>query len=153
MNDPRTTFATEPAVDLAGATATVLGCGSVGGLAAWCLSAGVGSLKLADRDRLMGDNPRRQVLDLSVLEVAAEDCNRAAQRGFAQGLHQFAEFLAVANPVIEVIDQGIEATVGGSILGMPLPQAVTVSFGKKTSQRQVDIVQSETSDHHGCHAR
>lgn len=62
MNDPRITFAAETVVDLAGATATVLGCGSLGGLAAWCLaSAGVGSLKLADRDRLLGDNLRRHV--------------------------------------------------------------------------------------------
>src|SRR5207237_13272 len=40
--DPRTAFAGEPRVSLADASAAVLGCGSVGGLAAWTLaSAGV----------------------------------------------------------------------------------------------------------------
>jgi molybdopterin-synthase adenylyltransferase len=60
--DPRTAFAAEPALDLAGAYVAVLGCGSVGGLAAWCLAgAGVGRLTLADRDRLEPDNLRRHV--------------------------------------------------------------------------------------------
>src|SRR5438105_3791576 len=49
-----------PAVDLTAARVAVLGCGSVGGLAAWgCAAAGVGSLILADRDRLLADNVRR----------------------------------------------------------------------------------------------
>jgi molybdopterin/thiamine biosynthesis adenylyltransferase len=49
-------------VDLAGARAAVLGCGSVGGFAAWCLAgAGVTDLELADRDRLEIDNCRRHL--------------------------------------------------------------------------------------------
>jgi molybdopterin-synthase adenylyltransferase len=60
--DPRSFFAREPAVDLATAHVAVLGCGSVGGLAAWCLAgAGVGGLELADRERLEPDNLRRHV--------------------------------------------------------------------------------------------
>ncbi len=79
MNSPRLTDSTRPgnnvlaapvpcpvaaetAADLAGARVAVLGCGSVGGLAAWALaSAGVDNLELADRDRLEGANLRRHV--------------------------------------------------------------------------------------------
>jgi hypothetical protein len=61
-NDPRRTFASEPAVDLAGARVAVLGCGSVGSLSAWCCAgAGVGVLLVADRDRLEVDNLRRHL--------------------------------------------------------------------------------------------
>jgi molybdopterin-synthase adenylyltransferase len=60
--DPRRLFAREPAVDLAGVRVAVLGCGSVGGLAAWALAgAGIGTLYLADRDRLEPANLRRHV--------------------------------------------------------------------------------------------
>jgi molybdopterin/thiamine biosynthesis adenylyltransferase len=49
-------------VDLSGTRVAVLGCGSVGGLTAWCLAnAGVTHLDLADRDRLGADNLRRHV--------------------------------------------------------------------------------------------
>jgi molybdopterin-synthase adenylyltransferase len=49
-------------VSLSGKRVAVLGCGSVGSAAAWCLaSAGVGLLDLADRDRLETDNLRRHV--------------------------------------------------------------------------------------------
>jgi hypothetical protein len=60
--DPSPLFPREPVVSLAGASVTVLGCGSVGGLAAWALAgAGVGTLHLADRDRLELTNLRRHV--------------------------------------------------------------------------------------------
>jgi molybdopterin/thiamine biosynthesis adenylyltransferase len=60
--DPRAAFAEEPAVSFADASVAVLGCGSVGGLAAWaCASAGVRTLTLADRDRLEPANSRRHV--------------------------------------------------------------------------------------------
>jgi molybdopterin/thiamine biosynthesis adenylyltransferase len=50
------------AVDLGGAPVAVLGCGSVGGFAAWSLAgAGVTRLELADRDRLEPANCRRHV--------------------------------------------------------------------------------------------
>lgn len=50
------------AVDLGGAQVAVLGCGSVGGFAAWSLAgAGVTRLELADRDRLEPANRRRHV--------------------------------------------------------------------------------------------
>jgi len=40
----------------------VLGCGSVGSIASWCLaSAGVCDLVLADKDRLSADNVRRHI--------------------------------------------------------------------------------------------
>ena len=62
MNDPRPHFASEPAVDLGDAGVAVLGCGSVGGLATWCLAgAGVGRLELADRDRVAPENLRRHL--------------------------------------------------------------------------------------------
>jgi hypothetical protein len=49
-------------VSLADARVLVLGCGSVGGLGAWGLAgAGVGTLVLADRDRLEPGNLRRHV--------------------------------------------------------------------------------------------
>src|SRR5438132_14174854 len=55
-------FAGEDALDMNGARVAVLGCGSVGGLAAWCCaSAGVHELLLADRDVLEEDNRRRHV--------------------------------------------------------------------------------------------
>jgi hypothetical protein len=58
--DPRTAFTGEATVDLADARVAVLGCGSVGSLAAWCLaSAGVGRLDLADREVLEPANLRR----------------------------------------------------------------------------------------------
>jgi hypothetical protein len=61
-SDPRQTFATEAAVDLAEARVAVLGCGSVGSLAAWDLAgAGVAQLVLADRESLEPDNLRRHV--------------------------------------------------------------------------------------------
>jgi molybdopterin/thiamine biosynthesis adenylyltransferase len=64
------TFPTEKAADLAGARVLVLGCGSVGGSAAWCLaSAGVTGLELADRDRMETANLRRHVCGES-------DCGR-----------------------------------------------------------------------------
>jgi len=60
--DPRTAFAAEPVPDLAGVCVAVLGCGGVGGLAAWaCASAGVRTFDLADRDVLTEDNLRRHV--------------------------------------------------------------------------------------------
>jgi hypothetical protein len=60
--DPRTAFTNEPVVSFADASVAVLGCGSVGGLAAWTLAgAGVGALTLADRDRLEAANSRRHV--------------------------------------------------------------------------------------------
>jgi molybdopterin/thiamine biosynthesis adenylyltransferase len=63
--DPRAAFADEAAVSFADASVAVLGCGSVGGLAAWaCASAGVRTLTLADRDRLEPANSRRHVCDL-----------------------------------------------------------------------------------------
>jgi hypothetical protein len=53
-------FPAERPVDLSGARVAVLGCGSVGSLAAWCLAgAGVTGLDLADRDRLGPGNLRR----------------------------------------------------------------------------------------------
>jgi hypothetical protein len=59
---PLRTFPAEKAVDLSGTRVAILGCGSVGGLAAWCLAgAGVTDLELADRDRLEADNLRRHV--------------------------------------------------------------------------------------------
>jgi molybdopterin/thiamine biosynthesis adenylyltransferase len=58
--DPRPLFAREPVVDLAGARVAIVGCGSVGSLAAWALaSAGVRQLALIDRDTLVADNLRR----------------------------------------------------------------------------------------------
>ena len=58
--DPRAAFAAEPVIDLRGVRAAVLGNGSVGALAAWCLaSRGLGRLILADRDRLAPENLRR----------------------------------------------------------------------------------------------
>jgi molybdopterin/thiamine biosynthesis adenylyltransferase len=61
-DDPRTAFMGEPAISYRDAVVAVLGCGSVGGLAAWaCASAGVGTLLLADRDRLEPANSRRHV--------------------------------------------------------------------------------------------
>jgi molybdopterin/thiamine biosynthesis adenylyltransferase len=60
--DPRAHFAHEPAIDLKHACVAVVGCGSVGGLAAWDLAgAGVRRLILIDRDRLEADNLRRHV--------------------------------------------------------------------------------------------
>ena len=60
--DPRPFFASEPVISLATSRVLVLGCGSVGGLAAWGLaSAGVGALTLIDRDRVEPDNLRRHV--------------------------------------------------------------------------------------------
>jgi hypothetical protein len=60
--DPRAHFAAEPVVSLADAHVLVLGCGSIGGLGAWGLAgAGVGTLTLADRDRLEPANLRRHV--------------------------------------------------------------------------------------------
>lgn len=62
MIDPRLTLGADPAVQLGDACVAVLGCGSVGSLAAWCLaSAGIGKLELADRDRLEPANLRRHV--------------------------------------------------------------------------------------------
>ena len=50
-NGPAAAFAGERSADLTAARVAVLGCGSVGGLAAWgCAAAGVGTLVLADRD-------------------------------------------------------------------------------------------------------
>ncbi len=52
----------ESLADLASARVAVLGAGSVGGLAAWCLaSAGIRALDLADRDILHSNNLRRHV--------------------------------------------------------------------------------------------
>jgi molybdopterin/thiamine biosynthesis adenylyltransferase len=59
---PGTVFAAEPVLDLASASVAVVGCGSVGGLAAWGLAgAGAGRLVLLDRDRLEPGNLRRHV--------------------------------------------------------------------------------------------
>jgi molybdopterin/thiamine biosynthesis adenylyltransferase len=64
--DPRTPFTQEPVVSFADASVAVLGCGSVGGLAAWTLaSAGLGGLTLADRDRLEPANSRRHVCGIA----------------------------------------------------------------------------------------
>lgn len=52
----------EPLADLSETRVAILGCGSVGGAAAWCLgSAGVPWLELADRDRLEPANLRRHI--------------------------------------------------------------------------------------------
>jgi molybdopterin/thiamine biosynthesis adenylyltransferase len=60
--DPRPDFAAEPVVDLNDAHVAVLGAGSAGSAAAWCLaSRGVGHIDLADRDVLAPENLRRHV--------------------------------------------------------------------------------------------
>jgi molybdopterin/thiamine biosynthesis adenylyltransferase len=58
--DPRAAFTHEMAADLGGARVAVVGCGSVGSLAAWAVaSTGVWQLILIDRDTLSADNLRR----------------------------------------------------------------------------------------------
>jgi molybdopterin/thiamine biosynthesis adenylyltransferase len=60
--DPRPGFAAEPTIDLRDARVAVLGAGSAGAAAAWCLaSRGVGRIDLADRDVLAPENLRRHV--------------------------------------------------------------------------------------------
>jgi len=60
--DPRRGFAAEPVVQLGNAHVAVLGAGSAGAAAAWCLaSRGVGQIDLADRDVLAPENLRRHV--------------------------------------------------------------------------------------------
>jgi hypothetical protein len=91
---PRSPFPVEKAVDLAGARVAVLGCGSVGGLAAWCLAgAGVTRLELADRDRLEADNLRRHVCgepDLGRPKAeAVADSLRAHFAGVTAAAHAF----------------------------------------------------------------
>jgi hypothetical protein len=69
MNHSEPIFPVEPTVPLTDAAATVLGSGSVGGVAAWCLaSAGVGCLHIADRDYLTPNNLRRHVYGTDELE-------------------------------------------------------------------------------------
>jgi hypothetical protein len=107
LTDPRTAFAAEPTVDLAGARVAVLGCGSVGGFAAWaCASAGVRHLELADRDALALDNLRRHACgrdDLGVPKPTA--LARLLTRRFP-GLHAVAHegcFLREPNRLRRVI--------------------------------------------------
>jgi hypothetical protein len=76
------------------AAVAVLGCGSVGSLAAWCLAgAGVARLLLADRDRLEADNRRRHLCgdaDLNRPKVeAVADFLRARFSGLAVTPQQF----------------------------------------------------------------
>jgi hypothetical protein len=79
----------EQAVDIGGAAVAVLGCGSVGSLAAWCLSsAGVATLELADRERLEPDNRRRHV-------CGAADQNRPKAEAVADFLRARFPGLAV----------------------------------------------------------
>jgi molybdopterin/thiamine biosynthesis adenylyltransferase len=91
--DPRPGFAAEPVVDLKDAHVAVLGAGSAGSAAAWCLaSRGVGAIDLADRDVLAPKNLRRHV------------CGRAdlgRPKPFA-----VAEFLEDRFPALRVQDAG-----------------------------------------------
>jgi molybdopterin/thiamine biosynthesis adenylyltransferase len=61
-HDPRSSFASEPVTDLADARVTMIGTGSVGSLAAWCVAGcGVGHLNLIDRETLAPENVCRHV--------------------------------------------------------------------------------------------
>jgi molybdopterin/thiamine biosynthesis adenylyltransferase len=97
--DPRTAFLHENAADLGGARVAVVGCGSVGGLAAWALaSAGVRHFALIDRDTLAADNLRRHA-------CGADDLGRPKAEALADLLQAHFPEAAVRTAGIDVLER------------------------------------------------
>jgi molybdopterin-synthase adenylyltransferase len=162
--DPRPLFAAEPAVDLAGASVAVLGCGSVGGLAAWALaSAGVGTLRLADRDRLEPANLRRHVgggadLGLPKAHVVARFLNARLPRAktpakdlcFLDRPEAVRELIAAGEAVLVAVDAEGPKHLIDTIareLGRPV-----VSAGVHGGGWAVEVVLSDAARQTPCYA-